>query len=176
MSDERDGRGYRAEAGGAGARVRADVVEVYLVRRGAEGGGVEFLQIERSRPPLAKTWHPVMGHVEAGETCWGGAVREMGEEVGLVPGPGLVGMWALEQVHAYYIAAIDSVVMSPRFVAEVAAEWEPRLNDEHSAWRWVPAGDAGRLFVWPGQRAAVREVMELMLPGNIAREHLRLNV
>lgn len=185
-SGDRDARGYRPSPAGRGATVRADVVDVYVVREaqgggrgaGSGGGEPEFLQVRRSRPPLEGTWQPVMGHVEAGEPCWRAALRELAEEVGLEPGPMLLGVWALEQVYPYYIAAIDSVVLGPRFVALASPEWQPRLNEEHRDWRWVPAGraaGAGGEFVWPGQRAAVREALELLLPGNPAREHLRLS-
>lgn len=39
------------------------------------------------------------------------------------------------------------------FVAGVAPEaraaWQPRLNEEHSAWRWVPVGQLGPLELHP---------------------------
>lgn len=144
---------YRAAPQG-GPRVRSDIVDVYIFRRALPGA--EFLQLLRASEPLHGTWHPIMGHVEAGESAVQTALRELDEEVGLSPrDPDLLGLWALEQVHPYFVAAIDCIVLSPRLVAEVAPDWEPRLNTEHSAARWV--SDASS-FMWPGQRKAVEEV------------------
>lgn len=117
---------------------------------------------------MKATWQPVMGHVEAGETAAACALRELEEEVGLRgDDPALLGLWALEQVHPYYIAELDSVILSPRFAAEVGPGWRPRLNPEHSADRWVSAADAEAMFLWPGQVAAVREITGWLLrPGS----------
>lgn len=173
--------GYRRDPAGAGSRIRADIVEVHVVRRAAEDGGWEVLQVQRAGRPLEGTWQPVMGHMEPGETAVKAAVRELREEVGLdvagAPGP-TVGVWALEQVHPFYVAAIDCVVLSPRLMVLVVREWAPRLNAEHRAYRWVCAEEAARSggqgCVWPGQRAAVREIVDLLREGNPARELLRV--
>jgi ADP-ribose pyrophosphatase YjhB (NUDIX family) len=185
-------KGYRGKASG-GPRVRTDVVDVYIFRRTARtrearaAGSVEFLQLLRADEPLTGTWHPLMGHVERGETAAACAWRELGEEVGLRPDDAaLVGLWALEQVHPYFIAAIDTIVLGPRFAAEVSAGWEPTLNDEHTAARWVPGAGAAELFMWPGQAAACREVVEFLLrvgeggggvtPGSSRERALRVGV
>lgn len=182
--------GYRRQAG-PGPRVRSDVIEVHIARRrdgtargGPEAlsrGGHELLQIRRARAPLAGTWQPVMGHIEAGgvdgagETATAAALREAREEVGLVaPGTAVIDAWALEQVHPFFIAAIDCIVLTPRFLIEVAGEWSPVLNAEHDAFRWVALTEADGAFLWPGQRAALREIERLLSPAAPERDALRL--
>ena len=133
----RDPDGYRREARG-GPTIRADIVDVYVfrtaddARTAADSAGVEFLQLLRSGDPLARTWQPVMGHCEGGERAPACALRELREEVGLSADgagqPALLAFYALEQVHPFYLAAIDAVVLSPRFAAHVARAWSPRLN------------------------------------------------
>jgi 8-oxo-dGTP pyrophosphatase MutT (NUDIX family) len=190
-----------------GPRVRTDVVDVYVfcrvgpddprerghaaqaagtsrVYEGDEGWPVKarpavyFLQLLRAGPPLDATWHPVMGHVHAGETAAACALRELEEEVGLsARSPSLRGVWALEQVHPFYIAAIDAVVMSPRFCAEVDPSWSPALNAEHRAARWVREDEVDRLFMWPGQKACCREILrEIVEDASLSREVLRVRV
>jgi dihydroneopterin triphosphate diphosphatase len=180
-----------------GARIRADVVDVYVFSRSSHveskrdphidaadawpskkspRASVRFLQLLRAGAPLDKTWQPVMGHIHAGERSIDGAWREMDEELGLRRGdPALLGMWALEQVHPFYIAAIDSVVMSPRFCCEVRPGWAPTLNDEHTAYRWVSESEIDASFMWPGQKACCREILrEIVQDDSLSRERLRL--
>lgn len=164
--------GYRPAPEG-GPRLRSDIVDVYIFRCAASK--IDFLQLLRAGEPLKDTWHPIMGHVETGETAVQTAIRELQEEVGLTPqDPALRGCWSLEQVHPYYVAAIDCIVLSPRFAVEVAADWSPRLNREHSAARWVSDNSA---FTWPGQKAAVDEIRtEIAPPDSAARQALRLRL
>ncbi|MBL8764844.1 MAG: NUDIX domain-containing protein [Phycisphaerae bacterium] len=164
------GDAYRLEVGG-GARLRADIIDVYVFRRGVPSERdtdgrlqTEFLQLLRRGAPLDGTWQPVMGHVERGESSVACALRELREEVGLAHAdPRFLGLYALEQVHPFYLAAIDSIVLSPRFCAEVSRDWAPRLNDEHSDHRWVVQGDAPLRFMWPGQVASCRELIQHVL-------------
>ena len=210
MSGPDQDNSYRIEPLG-GPRVRTDVIDVYVFQRaekpprpvvgasasGSSWGGVTpdtgadverdvyFLQLLRARDPLGQTWQPVMGHAEKGEKAVACAVRELAEEVGLPKGDrALRGLWALEQVHPFFIAELDAIVMSPRFAAEVEPGWTPRLNDEHTAHRWVhfrdvvrPGGGGGEVaFMWPGQRAAAREIVEsLMADGSVCEGRLRID-
>lgn len=159
--------------------IRSDIVDVYIFRRGRRRGTIELLQLQRAMEAgsaMAGTWQPVMGHVEAGETGAACAKRELEEEVGLKAGdPALLGLWALEQVHPYYIAGKDQIVLSPRFAAEVAVRWEPRLNHEHTGFRWVDPRYADRNFMWPGQLASIGEVLFSLVPEHsLSREKLRV--
>ncbi len=193
MSPDAARDGYRIEPQG-GPRVRTDVLDVYIFRRaapaGALGAGVEFLLLRRATAPLARTWQPVMGHIEAGESSTVAALRELREEVGLTPGAGeLLGFWALEQTHPYFVAAIDCVVMGPRFVAEVTPSWIPALNEENDGARWValPAdpdkADPAELrraldqFHWPGQKSAALEALrEIVRADSPARAALAIRL
>lgn len=177
--------GHRLTPAG-GPRLRTDVIDVYVYQRAvrapenlttsarrtgpsmdSDAGAaskreaIYFLQLLRSGPPLAGTWHPVMGHIEAGETAAECAWRELREELGLFPqDPYLLHVHALEQVHPFFIAELDAIVLSPRFVCEVRSGWSPRLNDEHTEFRWIEASEAARYFTWPGQLAACREIVD----------------
>jgi len=145
------------------ARLRTDVVDVFVAR--VHHDAIEFLQLRRVEEPLRGTWQPIMGHThetpETAETSLDAAIRELKEEVGLAAADALA-MWALEQVHPYYIARRDCVMLSPRFAVLVPHDWTPVLNEEHDAYRWVPDADVATEFVWPGQRACCREICDLI--------------
>lgn len=140
-----------------GPRVRTDIVEVFVVR------GAELLLLRRAQAPMLGTWQPVLGHAEVGETAVETARRELCEETGLASGAGLDSLVALERVCPYFLPDDDAVVLSPRFVARAACDWEPRLCDEHDAARWTPGSEAATSLCWPSQRETWQEVLERRL-------------
>ncbi len=154
-----------------GPKVRTDVVDVYVFVR--TQSHVQFLQILRAREPMLGSWHPVMGHVEPGETAIQAAARECLEELGLDV-RSAVGFWALEETFPFYLPARDAVMMSPRFAVEVREGWQPVLNAEHSDARWV-AGDEGD-WLWPGQAACVRAILRDLVPAGARREALAVRM
>lgn len=170
-----------------GPPVRTDIADLYLFRRDAERspGSIEFLQMRRIGGAVDGTWHPVMGRIEAGETAPAAMLREAREETELVTAD-MLGFWALGGVYPAYLPprdpliasdlADECILLAPRLAAEIRPDWEPTLNAEHDAYRWVSRDDADASFLWPTQRAAIRELLEMLEPGSIAEPHLRLPI
>lgn len=156
-----------------GPAVRTDIAELHVVR--AVEGGAELLQLLRAQSPMAGTWQPVMGHIEAGESAVGAIVREAREELGLeLAGPG-ARLYALEQSVPYFLPGRDAIFLSPRFACVVGGGFAPVLNEEHDDWRWLrlPTDGEGlegalRGVHWPSQRVAVREIVsEILAEGSV---------
>lgn len=176
------GPAYRRDPVG-GPTIRTDIVEVYVFRRvSLVSGGLELLQLRRTQAPLAGTWHPVMGHAERGERAARTAVRELREETGLSAGSSaMLGLWALERVRPFYLAALDCIVMGPKFAVEADAGWSPRLNDEHDEARWISSPlhggvPAAEFFLWPGQRDSVSELSAVIAdPRSAVSAHLAID-
>lgn len=120
---------------------RAFSVAVYA-RRGAR-----VLVIEHRR---LKTWLPIGGELEAGETPLEAARRELREETGL-EGNFRVVRGALDGVplgligYEEHQAGSKGLHMNFVFVAEVAPDADVVPNDEFGAYKWVDRGELDRL-------------------------------
>jgi 8-oxo-dGTP pyrophosphatase MutT (NUDIX family) len=120
---------------------RAFSVAVYARR------GDRVLVIEHRR---LRTWLPIGGEMEAGETPLDTAVRELREETGLAGAfRALAG--ALDGVprgligYEEHQAGSKGLHMNFVFVTEVADGAEVTPNDEFGAWRWVDRGELEQL-------------------------------
>ena len=87
---------------------------------------------------------------------------ELEEETGLVAAPRPLGgslSYDLagdpESVRARFPAGTERITVWP-FVADAPARWEPELDHEHVAARWLHHDDALALLRYPEPREAVR--------------------
>lgn len=141
-------------------RLDPGFIEVYVFRRRA--GRVQFLALRRrAGGSLPGVWQPVTGTLRRGEAAVAGALREVREEAGLVPGR----MWRLETVTTFFDPRRDAIRLVTLFAAEVSARDVPRLSREHSALRFLPAREAARRFLWDSQRQGLAAVGTQVLRG-----------
>ncbi len=101
---------------------------------------------------LAGAWAPVQGHIEPGETAYETAHRELGEETGLRS----LAFFQASYVNRFYLAQKDQIILSPVFCAEVAADAQVVLNEEHTEFLWLSADEAMAKYIWPGQRKSLK--------------------
>lgn len=131
---------------------RSTMVSV-LALRGA-GAATQMLVARRTGTYLDGVWSYVAGHVEAGETGWQAALRELREETALEP----ESFWATSFCEQVYLAATDTIEIVPAFVARVAEGAPVRLNGEHSAFRWASLEEAAALLPFGSQRELLAHV------------------
>jgi dATP pyrophosphohydrolase len=142
-------------------------VSCYVLRR--VGTEHEVLQLLR-RPGvyMGETWQAVSGAIEADESAWQAALRELSEETGLVA----VNFYRLPSVHTFYIPELDRLSCSICFCAIVSADEDVVLNDEHTDHKWIPLADASEHFMWPSDYSALDEIRNYVLESGLCSAFL----
>ena len=152
------------------AGVISSTIEVCVFKSIA--GAPRYLLLRRSKkvhvyPGL---WQFVTGTLEAKERAAEAALRELAEETGLAP----VSFWVVPHVITFFDPVQDAVCLSPLFAAQVDPAVEPKLSEEHSEYGWFDPEEAGRMLVWPGQRAGLKIVNEFIVNGGSGADLTRL--
>ena len=129
-------------------------VDVYPYRTEADGATAWLVLRRAPGRSDAGRWRMVGGKLRGGEAAWEAALREVAEETGWRPGAGLLDVWTVPSVNAFYEWERDRLVLAPAFAAHVAGD--PRLDDEHDAWAWLPAAAAAARLAWPEQARLLR--------------------
>lgn len=145
--------------------LRVGVVAVLVVRQSDDGWSVLALRRAAGvRCPGA--WEMIHGSVEPGERPADAALRELGEETGLVA-ERLYNV----AVHSFYLHQNDTVQVEVVFCAFVASHGDPGgagvcLSEEHDASEWLPVPSAAERFFWPAERRFLLDAYQLLGRGD----------
>lgn len=141
------------------------LIDVYVYRMNS--GMPEFLLLLRSSKKIyANQWRMVGGKVEADETYWEAALRELNEELSVSP----TSFWVIPSVNTFYEAKTDQIHSIPAFAVELTPETEIKLDDEHQEYKWVRPNDIDGMVHWPEQKRLIRLTNELLLNHKILPE------
>lgn len=132
--------------------IRCTMVSVVVLR--TLDAGPQMLLVRRHSRYMDGTCTYIAGHLEAGESGWQAALRELAEETGLSPHA----LYATSFCEQFYDAGNDCIQLVPAFVAFVAADAVVRLNREHTASQWLFLGDAGERLPFGSQRDLLAHV------------------
>lgn len=138
---------------------RVASVDVYLLRRGAQGW--ETLLLQRAEGTRCTgAWEAVHGHIEEGERPPDAAVREVREETALE----IERLYNLN-VSPFYLHKPDVVMLAVAFVA-FPREGQIILGPEHERYEWLPVDEASRRIAWPRSRSALADALALLGNGD----------
>jgi 8-oxo-dGTP pyrophosphatase MutT (NUDIX family) len=142
------------------ATTNVGTIDVYLISPRANGWRILTLQRARTtRCPLA--WETVHGRIEPGEEPEEAAVREVREETGLE-----VQRLYNVCVQPFYLHKTHTVELAVVFAAFVDPAAEIALGEEHVQAEWLVPDRALERFVWPRERAALRDILQLLQSGD----------
>ena len=142
------------------ATINVGTVDAYLISVRTDGWRILTLQRSTStRCPLA--WESVHGHIEPGEEPEQAAVREVREETGLE-----VQRLYNVCVQPFYLHRAQAVELAVVFAAFVEPGARVRLGEEHVRSEWLAPELALERFVWPRERAALRDILILLQSGD----------
>ena len=108
------------------------------------------------------SWEGVHGKVDEGEDPVTTAVRELGEETGLVAQR----LYNLSRVEMFYRHGSDEVSLVPVFAAIVSPDDDVTLSEEHDAAMWLPLEAARRRASWPRMGRALEDAGRLLAGGD----------
>jgi 8-oxo-dGTP pyrophosphatase MutT (NUDIX family) len=133
---------------------------VFVIRPLATGWRVLALQ-RRLDTRCPGAWEPVHGHIDPGEAPEDAAIREVGEETGLA-----VERLYNVRVQPFYLHKTHTLQLAIVFAAFVAEPATVAIANEHQRAEWLSVDDALTRFAFPGERASLRELVELLASGD----------
>ena len=140
--------------------VNVGTIDVYLVSPDVAGWSV--LAVQRARNTRCPTaWETVHGRIEPGESPEQAAVREVREETGLE-----VQRLYNVIVQPFYLHTLATVELAVVFAAFVQRADSITLGEEHMRFEWLSPDAALERFVWPRERQALRDVLQLLHRGD----------
>jgi 8-oxo-dGTP pyrophosphatase MutT (NUDIX family)/energy-coupling factor transporter ATP-binding protein EcfA2 len=142
------------------AKVQIGTVDVFVIRPLATGWRVLALQ-RRLDTRCPGAWEPVHGHIDPGEEPEDAAIREVGEETGLA-----VERLYNVRVQPFYLHKTHTLQLAIVFAAFVAEPATVAIANEHQRAEWLSVDDALTRFAFPGERASLRELVELLASGD----------
>ena len=140
-------------------KIEVGTIDVFVIN--AAPAGWRVLALQRALDTRCPTaWEPVHGHIEPDEEPEAAALREVREETGL-------------EVERLYVVRIQPFYLRKRKAVELAVVFAAFVQDspvtiagEHQTYAWLTVDEALQRFAFPGERASLRETVELLHAGD----------
>jgi len=133
------------------------LVDLYAYR--LVTGNPEFLLLKRSYKKIyAGQWRMIGGKVKQGEKYWEAALRELKEETAAIP----TEFWVVPTINHFYEHTEDQTHLIPVFGAELKPDSTLKLNNEHTAYKWVPASEINKYVKWPEQKRIINLIHSIL--------------
>ncbi len=144
--------------------VMAGLIEVCVFRFVRDRSEYLLLKRKPEDPLYAGIWQIITGTIAEGEKAIDAALRELNEETGVVP----LKFWVVPHTSVFYDHHSDVIHHVPLFAAQVGADQEVKLSEEHERFAWFTFKEARKLVVWPGQKEGMGMIENIILGGEEA--------
>jgi len=114
------------------------------------GDAARVLLLKRKTAPVG-AWCPVSGRIEAGETAWQTALREIQEETRLTEGA----LYTTGITDSFYDPAANTLELMPIFVFMIERDTAVTLDESHSDYAWLAVDAALSRLTFAGHRSAL---------------------
>ena len=131
--------------------LRARGVIAFVVAETGEAARV--LLLKRKTAPVG-AWCPVSGRIEAGETAWQTALREIGEETGLREGA----LYTTGITDSFYDVQANTVELMPVFLFMIARRTTVTLDSAQSEHAWLDVDAALAQLTFAGHKTALEAI------------------
>jgi len=132
--------------------IRSFLIYCYVCK--IENGVGKFLLLKRVSQYLDGIWQPTTGRIEAGETAWQAALREVKEETQLLPDR----FYSSNRVEQFYEPSHNCICMAPVFVAFIDSDQKVQLSSEHCEFQWSTADQAQEHLLFAQQRKTIKVI------------------
>lgn len=132
--------------------IRSFLIYCYICK--IENGLGKFLLLKRVSKYLGGTWQPTTGRIEANETAWQTALREVKEETQLVPDR----FYSCNLVEQFYEPSHNCICMAPVFLAFIDTDQQVELSEEHSDFQWCTADEAQEFLLFAQQKKTIKDI------------------
>ncbi len=152
-------------------RIISNMIEAHIFRE--TENGLEFLLLKRAEKEIYPgLWQMVTGEVEADETAYQAALREIKEETGLTPER----IWVVPNVNTFYSHELNVISLLPVFAARVKVNETVKICEEHSDSCWYNPEEAKNLLAWEGQRHSVELITRYHSKDRIFWDYIEINL
>jgi dihydroneopterin triphosphate diphosphatase len=139
--------------------IKSFSIAAYICK--VEGNRGKYLVIRRMPGYLGDTWQMISGKVEAGETGWQAALREIEEETGLIPDR----FYSADTLEMFYEVSQNCINLVPVFVGIIDGERAIRLSGEHSEYQWITVEEANGYLPFQHQKDTLRMIEACFVKG-----------
>ena len=154
-------RGHRGKKrgkgkGGHAGKVRQEHSAGFILFRETPEGGRRFLLLDYGRH-----WDYAKGHLEAGETPWRAAVRELREETGIKQ-VDRVGRFQRDMDYGFFSPKKGRVRKVVTFFLGRTRQEDVKVSDEHRGFAWLGYEEAMERLTFANARDMLRAAVESM--------------
>jgi dATP pyrophosphohydrolase len=117
------------------------------------GDAARVLLLKRKTAPVG-AWCPVSGRIEAGETAWQTALREIREETGLKDGA----LYTTGVTDSFYDVQANTIELMPVFLFMIVRETAVTLDEAQSEHAWLDVDAALAQLTFAGHKTALEVI------------------